>query len=207
MSFQFIEVSTPEVILDRAAVERDDGYIYEHLKRYCSKFTPLPAITVEVIDGRLVTTRGHKYLSIARELGHPKIRAVLNGVTFEELRKQGVPGLISVVSKEALESEQKTTVVNGWHVFFFKFSPSPDLAAQVDAHFRSFLSKSLPGVLGGNAGVTIESQFDLSGPCFEIKFPTPVANQPWAGSYHAFISSVSREMLSIESYQGRRFTV
>src|SRR3954469_5616607 len=104
MSYQFIEVSPADILIDRSAVERDDGFEYEHLKRYCSKFTPLPAVTVRLGEGRLIAVRGQKYLSIARELGRDRIRAVLQDTTFDELQKQGVPGLLSVVPKALLES-------------------------------------------------------------------------------------------------------
>jgi hypothetical protein len=205
MSFQFIEVSPPDVILDRSEVERDDGFVYEHLKRYCSKFTPLPAITVKLSGGKLLAVRGHKYLSIALELHQERIRAVLQGTTFEDLRRQGVPGVLSVVPQTRLESEQNTAVIAGWHVFFFKSTPSQEMADRIDARFRGFLNQSLPDALGSSHQVVIDSRFDFSGPCFEIKFPTPVANQAWANLYHAFISSVSNEVLPIATYQGRRF--
>lgn len=205
MSFQFIEVSPPDVILDRSEVERDDGFIYEHLKRYCSKFTPLPAITVKLSGGKLLAVRGHKYLWIALELHQERIRAVLQGTTFEDLRRQGVPGVLSVVPQTRLESEQNTAVIAGWHVFFFKSTPSQEMADRIDARFRGFLNQSLPDALGSSHQVVIDSHFDFSGPCFEIKFPTPVANQAWANLYHAFISSVSNEVLPIATYQGRRF--
>lgn len=205
MSFQFIEVSPPDVILDRSEVERDDGFIYEHLKRYCSKFAPLPAMTVKLSGGKLLAVRGHKYLSIALELHQERIRAVLQGTTFEDLRRQGVPGVLSVVPQTRLESEQNTAVIAGWHVFFFKSTPSQEMADRIDARFRGFLNQSLPDALGSSHQVVIDSHFDFSGPCFEIKFPTPVANQAWANLYHAFISSVSNEVLPIATYQGRRF--
>ena len=205
MKFQFIEVSPSEVILDHSEVGRDDGFVYEHLKRYCSKFTPLPAITVKLSGGKLIAVRGHKYLSIAVELRRERIRAVLQGATFEELRSQGVPGVISVVPETTLESEQKTAVIAGWHVFFFKSPPSHELADRITARFKDFLNQSLPNALGSWQQVEIDSHFDFSGPCFEIKFPTPVANQAWANLYRAFISSVSNEALPIATYQGRRF--
>jgi hypothetical protein len=206
MSYQFIEVSPRDVVLDRSAVERDDGFVYEHLKRYCSKFAPLPAITVKLAEGRLITVRGHKYLSIALELGHDRIRAVLQGTTFDELRKQGVPGLLSAVPNASLESEQNTAVITGWHIFFFKSTPSSEVAARIEARFRSFLKQSLPAVLGADVEIFIEVRFDFSGPCLELKFSTPVTNQAWADSYRAFVSSVSNEILPIDTYQGRRFT-
>ena len=205
MSFQFIEISPTAVSIDRDEVARDDGFVYEHLKRYCSKFAPLPAITVNVNNGKFVVVAGHKYASIAQELGHDRIRAIVRDATFEELRKQGVHGLLSAVPTTLLEAEQRIAVVFGWHVFFFKSAPPQAVAAEIDTRFRSFLNRSLPPALGEGIKVSIESRFDFSGPCLEIRFPTPVANVSWAKTYQAFALSLSAEVWPIETYQGRRF--
>ena len=208
MSFQFIEVATASVYLDPKLIESEnDGFVYEHLKHYLSKSTRLPAITVKSAGGKLVSVGRHKYLSIARELGHERIRAVLQNETFEELVAKGVPGLLSVVPKEKLDDEQRADVITSWHIFFFKGQPSPEIASEIEARFRGFLSESLPTILRGRFQMLIESHFDVSGPCLEIRFPTPVSDQAWASSYHAFISSISNEVLPIETYQGRRFAV
>jgi len=206
MSFQFIEVSPAAILLDSKQMEKeDDGYVYEHLRHCLSKSKRLPAVAVKSIGGKLMSVARHKYLAIAQELGHERIRAVLQDETFEELKSKGVPGLLSVVPKTDLEKELETVIMTGgWHIFFFKHTPSPQVAAQIDERFRTFLNLSLPDVLRSGAEVVTESRFDFTGPCLEISFPTPVENHAWASSFMAFILSVSKDIWPIETYQGRR---
>jgi hypothetical protein len=206
MKFQFIEVSASAVDLNPGQINSEnDGFVYEHLRHFLSKSVCLPAIAVKAADGVLVSVARHKYLAIARELGRERIRAVLEGETFEELKAKGVPGLLSVVSKEVLEAELADEAPVGWHVFFFKSRPAPETAALIEARFRGFLIESLPGTLPEGVRVLVESHFDFSGPCLEIRFPTPVHNHAWANSYLALISSVSKDILPVDTYQGRRF--
>jgi len=205
MNFQVVELAPSEVAHDRSILDNDDGFVYEHLKRYCSKFSSLPALTVILAEGKLTAVRGHRYLSIAQELGYDRIRAVLQGTTFDELRKLAIPGLLSLVPENLLASEQEAEVVVGWHVFFFATAPKADIVNEIDARFRGFLNQSLPAILGDKMEIAIESCFDLLGPCFEIRFPTPVTNQAWADLYRAFITSISNSIWPIKTYQGRRF--
>jgi hypothetical protein len=204
MTVQVVEVSLADLVLPVLAVEADDGYVYEHLKRYCSKFRPLPATAVTLERGRLIVVGRRKYVSIAKDLGEDRIRAVLQGVTFEDLQNQRVAGALSLVSSETLESELREEIVPAWHVFFFASVPGPEIVAQIDARLRGFLSQSLPGVPGITVDSEISSCFDVTGPCFEIRFPTPVAHRLWADSYRACIASISSELSPIETYQGRR---
>ena len=205
MSYQFIEVVPSSIVLDQEEVDRDDGFVYKHLKRYCTTFTPLPAITLKLIAGKLSIVQGHKYLSIARELGHKQIRAVLIDETFDQLKAQGIPGLLRAIPRSELEEELRTTVLTGWHIFFFKYPPSQKVAAEIDARFRRFLRESLPSALGKEMDIQIESHFDFSGPCLEINFPTPVTNEEWARSYRNLALSINAELVPIDTYQGRRF--
>jgi hypothetical protein len=205
MSFQFIEVSPAEVLLDNTQVERDDGFVYAHLKRYCSKFTPLPAITVNVVDGKLSAVRGHKYLAIAREMGHEAIRAVLQNGGFDELKAQGVKGLLSALPESKLEEEQSTDVIDGWHVFFFKSPLSSEIAQAVRTRFSCFLNETLPAALPPGMAISIESSFDCEARCLELKFPTPVTNTRWLESFRAFCLEIHSTFFPIETYQGRRF--
>ncbi|HTI70835.1 MAG TPA: hypothetical protein VMF06_12775 [Candidatus Limnocylindria bacterium] len=204
ISFQFIEVSPSEVLLDPIWSKGDGKYVYEHLKHYCSTFTPLPAATVKLVDAKLTVVRGFEYVAIARELKHNKIRAVLLDSTFDELKMQEIPGILSIVPLSELEAEMRTSAVTGWHIFYFKTRPSPEIAAKIETHFKRFLRESLPAALGENPEEPIESRFDFLGPCLEIKFTTPVANEAWIKSFQSLVSSVSAEIWPIESYQGRR---
>jgi hypothetical protein len=206
MNFQFIEVSPAAVLLDRTKLESEnDGYVYKHLKHYVSHSKQIPAFAAKAVDGKLMSVGRHKYLSIAQELGYQRIRAVLQDEAFEELKAQGVPGLLSVVPNEELENEDRSLIATGWHVFFFKSGPSPKVAAEIEARFRNFLNESLPAILGNKAEIVIESHFDFSGPCLEMRFPTPRKDRVWFRSFLALALSVSSEVCLIDTYQGRQF--
>lgn len=202
MTFQFIDISIEDVSLDEAEADNESTLVYQHLKRYCEKFTPLPAITVKVKNGKLVVTRGHKYLKIARDLGRGRIRAVLLGETAEGLRRQRISFSAFLVPNSVLEQEGTADVVNAWHVFFFKSQVTDEIARQIEIAIKNFINKSLPLAVRGQT--MIEFNCDLSAACIEIKFPTPVKDQLWMGSFILFYRSEMNRICPIESYQGRR---
>lgn len=205
MNIEVVEVSLADLVFPGIIDKSTSGFVYEHLKHYCSKFRPLPAITVSSDGKRLIIAGRHLYALIARDLGDDRIRAILKGTTFEELQEQDVPGLLARVPNEVLERELRDDVPNHWHVFFFKSQPDEKIITQIDSRFRSFLNQSLPAMITNTDNLQILSNFDAIGPYFEIRFPTPVANSQWAASYHTFIISISRELSAIATYQGRRF--
>jgi hypothetical protein len=205
MTIQVIEVSLADLMLPASTDGICNGFVYEHLKRYCSKFRPLPAVAVTVARDRLLVVDRFQYVSVARDLGDDRIRAVLRGVTLEELQNRNIPGVLRAVPDEVLAQELRDEIVTSWHVFFFKTAPHHDIVIKIDACFRRFLEESLTKVLTSSADLQISSSFDVTGPCLEIRFPTPLTNHQWAASYHAFIVSISRDLCAIETYQGRRF--
>ena len=83
-------------VIDRYP-DRDERYVFEHLKYACSlpSSFPLPAVVVDIVDGRCVVTTGHKYLRIARELGRSHIRCFPrnNSSSAEEKILALVPGV------------------------------------------------------------------------------------------------------------------
>lgn len=204
MTIEIIEVSLADLIIPAAVAQLDGDYVYEHLKRYCSKFRPLPAVGVTSNGTRLVLTCRYQYVAIARELGEDRIRALLEDVTFSDLKRQGVPGVLRLVPKAELDREIRDDIIPGWHVLFFKTTPDHEIVTQIEARFRTFLKRSLPEALGGG-DEEIRANFDAAGPCFEIRFPTPVTDHAWAQAYLAFLVSISRDLAPIATFQGARF--
>jgi hypothetical protein len=190
------EVSVDELII--SPCDDHDGFVHEHLRRYCSKFRPLPAIAVTPAGDRLRVVAGQRYAVIARELGEARIRAVMTGDTFEAARRRGVRGVVALVPADVLERELQAMPAS-WHVFFFAAGLDPWALAQVEARFAEFVTRSLPDVS------TLASGYDAAGPCFEIQFPTPVTDYEWAARYRAFIVSLNDGVAKIATYQGRRF--
>jgi hypothetical protein len=205
MTIEVIEASLTDLVVPPSVARYSDSYVYEHLKRYCSKFRPLPAIVVTSDGAHLVLTSRYQYVAIARELGEDRIRAALQGVTFSDLRQQGVPGVLGLVSQEELDREIQDEIIPGWHVLFFKTVPEHEIVTQIEARFRAFLKQSLPEVPAGGDHAEIWANFDATGPCFEIRFPTPVTDHAWAQAYLSFLTSISRDLAPISTYQGAWF--
>lgn len=205
MTIEVIEVSLADLVIPPSAAQFDDNYVYEHLKRYCSKFRPLPAVGVTSDGAHLVLTCRYQYVAIARQLGEDQIRAMLEGVTFSDLKRQGVPGVLRLVPQAELDREIRDDIISGWHVLFFKTTPDREIVTQIEARFRVFLKQSLPEALCRGGDAEIPANFDATGPCFEIRFPTPVTDHAWAQAYLAFLISISRNLAPIATYQGARF--
>ena len=204
MSFQFIEVDPAEVQMNQEDLELDDGYVYEHLKRQHLTTPNLPAIKVEVEGHTLRAVGGHKYLAIARDLGRERIRALIHNTTFEDLKNARVRGLLRAIPNDEFESEL-IVVASDVHVIFFKTQPTEKLADLIRERFQTFLNDSLPEVLPPGTRIEIESNFDLSGPCLELKFPNPVGAHDWATAYRSFLYSIDKELLPIDTFLGRRW--
>lgn len=205
MTLEIIEAALADLVIPSSVSHYDDNYVYEHLKRYCSKFKPLPSVAVTCDGNHLVLTDRYQYVAIAREFGEDRIRAVLQGVTFSDLKRQGVPGVLGLVPNEQLELEIEDEDSACWHVLFFRTAPDHETVTQIEARFRAFLKQSLPAFLLKGDDAELVVNFDATGPCFEIRFRTPVTDHTWARAYLEFLISISRDLAPIATYQGARF--
>ena len=205
MSIQVVEIRLSDLEPFSVPALTEGRFIYEHLRYYCSKFRPLPAIAVRLEGDRLRIVDRHIYAAIARDLGDERIRAVLMGLTFEELKERDFPNLPNLVSKETLDFELQEKLVSMWHVFYFGAGLSSKLVTEIDYRLRFFLKQSLYPIIGNRLDSEVVSHFDQAESRLEIRFPTPLENHAWATSYLELITSVSRELVPIASYQGQRF--
>jgi len=192
-----LQVPVVAVSIDEArSPDRDHTQILEHLVRYCSKFDPLPAITI-AIEGRTSRVlRGHKYVLAARALGKPIIRAVVTGTpTSGEVASFVASTGAKILDWEAIKAaEERETVTKAWHIFFFERSLSSEEKAAFDTVVASLFSD-------GAVRVT----YDDEGPLAEFEAMTPVADAAWAARHLDAFAGYSRERVPIVSYQGRRF--
>src|SRR5258708_38067444 len=146
MTLHYFEVQPQEVEEDRSVSVPDEGFVFEHLRRYCSEFDPLPAIIVQPTGGKLFVTRGHLYLRIARDLKRSSIRAVCIGHSYQELASTGVRGLIRPIAPEVLQSETEPTVRVITHVFFLGGRPTEPQVCEIDGKLRQFEPESVSGI-------------------------------------------------------------
>lgn len=207
MSFEVIEVSLDAIEFDPSDAYSDkDGFVYLDLKRYLARYSLLPAIFVELRDNQFFVTRGHKYVSIAREFGHQRIRAIIFGVRIHELRN--VKGFIRTISREQLDAEDKqhevcNGLVDAWHVLFFKHPPQGPKIDKIIQKFETFIKASVQQYC---SELDIEFVFDPAGPCLELRFPTPpTENKKWSDDFLGLMVEISHTVCPISSYNGRRF--
>lgn len=178
--------------------DRNDGFIFEHLKEYCALFDPLPAITVSVHGQRLVVERGHHYLRIAKELRRRTLRAGIVGEDFT-----GIVGVLSTIPNVELEDEMAESIIDGWHVFFLISPPSSADLQALKEHFDEFLKTSLPRFVGNHRPERSDWRANPETGFVAIKFPTPLTSHEWALQFRQQFRYLPNGMRFI-SYQGRR---
>lgn len=207
---QLISIDPFAVSLDQEHhPDRDESHIYDHLKYYCSKLYSLPAITVR-LDGDLpVVVRGHKYLGIARDLGHASIRAIVErgsdaGALNALLKK---PGVVRLDPDEIDHQARSHPVIDAWHVFFFERPLNEDARRAFENDIIGFFERLESPLLSQSTTARIKHiAYSQAGFCGEFKAFTPVADERWPGAFFLACALFSVEHANIVSYQGRRFS-
>lgn len=197
MGVLLVEVPVEIVSIDESASpDRDNSFILDHLVRYCSKFAPLPAITVSIERGTATVVRGHKYLIAARRLGRSTIRAVVRSQPAgAEVHNFLSRSDVMVLDWEAIKSkEEKVGRPRSWHVFYFERPLSTDEKRAFATEVRRLFSDP-----------TIEVLHEDTGPVAEFEADTPIEDPLWTTQHLATFRRFSNERVSILSYQGRRF--
>ena len=207
MATFFTEIPTPLIHEDQLFPDRDDRLIYEHLKHFCSKFFPLPAVDVSLLGKRLVVTRGHKYLRAARELGYPWLRAIYqsrSGDTAGVLDE--LPAGVRVVPRELLEQESMASVASDHHVYFF----DRPLGAQEQDRFLTdiagFFERLETPLIEQSEKRLLGWGFPFGGHCGEFEALIPVGDPSWCAPYLESCRKFSRETRRIVSFQGASFS-
>jgi hypothetical protein len=195
-----VEMPTSAVEVDAARYpDREESFLFPHLLHYCSKFEPLPAITVRMEGKHPVVIRGHKYVEIARRLGRPTIRAVVAAPPDHP----EVMALLERADTQRLSwddikaTEATNPIPYAWHVFFFENRLSADDVLV----FRNMVDDLFANV--DENGVRVHYDDDLK--LAEFRAKTPVTDESWARVHLAAFSRFSQERVRILSYQGRKF--
>jgi hypothetical protein len=209
MAIRLIELPPQRVGFDDARFpDRDDSWVFEHLRDYLSLLESLPAISLHVDEEGPVVTRGHNYLRIARELGRARIRGVIQasseaGAVAELLSQPDVQAL----DWEAIDAaEQATPVVDQWHVFFFERPLNRDEKARFEREIAGFFTGLDEPSSAPREGTSVaDVQHDDQARCARFLVRTPVGDESWYGRYLAAVKRFSAEAARVVSYQGRRF--
>ena len=190
-----LEIPTSVPVLDSRFVDHDESLVQEHLTYYCSKFEPLPAITIRARSDAAYVIRGHKYLVAARSLGRERMRAVIDSSSdphaVERLTARADIRRLDLTEIE--KEEARDPVPLAWHVVFF--------IRPLSSAERADFDQAIVRLLGGPVVIA----YDSSGVRAEFRVPTPVFDRDWATGFLAALSAFHREGVPIASYQGRSF--
>jgi phosphoribosylformylglycinamidine (FGAM) synthase PurS component len=183
------------------------GFIFEHLKYYCSRIFPLPAISIHIDSGIPVLIRGGEYLAIARELGHSSIQAIVaRDVSDADLSELLENPAVEIVDLTKLEAEELANpVIEDWQVFYFE-RPLSEREKQlfedkIVAAFEELPSKLLTSC--AHPRVTSLAYCDEKARA-EFKALVSVLDERWLLDCVARIQEFSATVLPVLSYQGRR---
>jgi hypothetical protein len=208
MSSLFIDTPISLVREDPRYPDRDTHYIYDHLKYLLSRprSFPLPAMRVMLDEDGLSVTDGHKYLRIARELGHPKLRAILGSSSTpnSELIAQ-LPQGVTVIPKGELERELKHPWVNDYHVYFFDEPLTPEAQEKFASRIAGFFETLKSPLLEGIEKRVTHVAFPFGARCAEFQAVIPLGDQSWFPAYLAVARNFSRDVAHISTFQGGTF--
>lgn len=212
MHILLIELNPNEVSVEESLFpdKEKNLFIYEHLRYYCSKFYPLPTITVSIYDEGVFVVRGHQYLAIARELKHQRIRAIVDKSSPEKyvqrfLQRSSVVQLNwEIVSKEGSD----IFVEYVWFVFFFKKPLNQEEQIFFEKLIVEFFRQiQLPAWAEVPDHKIKNLSYPYSGHCAEFQAYVPIEDEKWYASSRAAIVNFHLKYVPILSFQGQRFQV
>jgi hypothetical protein len=216
MTITLVEVDPTAVRTDESRFpDKDDRLVYEHLRHYCSRFFPLPAIMVTLSGGEPIVTKGHKYLRIARELDHRTIRAVVaRDCGVEDVSRFLARRGVRTLDWEAAEDADNAKLcVWAWQVFYFetpldasireRFTRDViDTLTRLQAERLASLQRAC--LIDPPTDIVDSVHFSERGDFVEFRALVVVGDESWYGTYIGAYSAFSQSHARIVSYQGMR---
>jgi hypothetical protein len=197
----FVEVPLERLTIDeKVSPDSDTSCVLEHLTYYCSKFEPLPAVTISVDQGDGLVTRGHKYLQAARALGRPSMRAVIKAASSERAVNEFLsrPGVRSLGPQAASSFEATDARPLSWHVIYFRHALEAEEVWALERSLASSFEESQSGAF--------KVTYDPGQWRAEFQARTPVGDQDWANAYLAVLLDFHHRCAPIATWQGRKFS-
>lgn len=182
-----------------------EGFVYEHLLYYCSKFFPIPSITVKIQQDSIVAISRVIYLQIAKDLNLASVRAVIDKSSDIETVKT----LIQRKEITLLDFEEIRNIKNpinySWHVLFFEH-PLSQSEKEVFKKliFEHFNSQNYSEINKNNNAITI-FDYSHSDTCVEFCAITAFEDYDRANYFRQKLINFHSEVVKIVSYQGRKF--
>jgi hypothetical protein len=206
MKHYFIDI--PLAVIEDREWQPADPQLYEHLKytwtlpnRYA-----LPMIDVEVVEGAIVVKRGQKYLRVARELGHPRIRAVFESELKDESEVlKALPQGIRMISRDVLEREEAEVRERSYQVFFFERPLTSDEQARFVTDVIGYFERSETPLFAPSEKRVFQYSFPFGGQCAQVEAIVPVGDRLWIAGYGGACMKFSRDVVRIVSLRGEPF--
>jgi hypothetical protein len=154
-----------------------------------------------------VVVGGHKYFTIARELGlHSILAVVADSDLTAEFRQFVARSSVRVVTLETIAREmEESRVLQGHHVFFFDRPLDGPAKREFELRIAGFFWQIDSPLLPSGVRSVSQMSFAFDDTCAEFTALTPVGDPQWYGTFLDACKTFSREVVPIASYQGRRF--
>lgn len=210
MPILLVELNIDEVSIDKSLLpnQEETSFIYEHLRHYCSKFYPLPTITVRVCAESVFVVRGYQYLLIARELGHQQIRAVIDKSSPEKYVQRFLgKASVSQLDWQVVRKEENDRLLGYfWYVFFFE-KPLNQQKKTIfeDTIVNFFRQIKLPDWAEKPKSRIRNLSYPYSGSCAEFQAYVPIADERWYCESRAVLIEFHLKCVPIASFQGQIF--
>ncbi len=184
-----------------------DTFVYEHLRHYCSKFSPLPGISIYVTRKSVTVTDAHQYLSIAKDLGRESITAVVDHTSpkkavQEFLKRPSVKQL----DYQKLRAEEDAAMFSyGLYVFFFERPLNARERQLFEQKIVGYLKEiKLPPRFEGVERIK-ELNYSYDGQCAEVEAFTST-DERWYGPFRLALMDFHQNVTPIISFQGTKFS-
>ena len=210
MAIILVEIDPGEILVDRSRFQPDlvePAVIYEHLLYCCSKFSSLPAISVEIEKDAAFVIRRHWYLSIAKDLKAPRIRAIIeNGTDFDAVQKfLRRPSVTQIDWEEEKKRDAESTVEYRWLIFFFERPLTESERHSFDLQIVDFYrSLKMPSWFKIENERIIDLSYPRDGLCAEFQALAPFGDERWYAASRAALEKFHREVAPVISFQGHR---
>jgi hypothetical protein len=204
-----VEIDPDDVKVDESVFPNKwkDTFIYEHLRYYCSKFSPLPAISIYVTAEGATVTRAHQYLSIAKDLRRKSIRAIVDHNSPKEAVEQLLqkPSVTALDYQKLRAEEDEALFSYGWFVFFFERPLGAEERELFERKIVDYLKQTpLPPRFEAVERIK-ELNYPYAGHCAEVEAFTSL-DPRWYGAFRIVLMDFHKNVTPIVSFQGTRFS-
>jgi hypothetical protein len=206
MTYHFLDI--PLTVIGDEEWRPADPQLYEHLKYAWTLPNPypLPMIHVGEVGEKIVVQRGHKYVRVARELGHARIRGVFESElkdTAEVLK--GLPQGIRMIPRDVLEREEAEDRVRGYQVFFFERPLTSQEQGRFLTDIVGYFERSETSLIASSEKRVFQYSFPFGGRCAQVEAIMPVGDHSWIAGFGGACIKFSREVVRIVSLRGEPF--